>query len=95
MKLLHYLLSLTVYSVSGFVPSQQSAIQNRLTLAVSSSSCDDDMINIGDTRRDFVTQTLATALTAATASTSGMGIFTPSPANAVRGADKVNSMLKA
>jgi hypothetical protein len=95
MKLSLFLLSLTALSVSSFVPSQPSAIQDVFTLTASPFSWDGHINDVADTRRDFVAKTVATALTAATASIAGLGVLAPSPANAVKGADKVNLMLKA
>lgn len=46
-----------------------------------------------DSRRDFMSKSLTTVATAATAA--GMGVLAPLPANAVKGADKVNAQLKA
>jgi hypothetical protein len=58
---------------------------------------DSTALNVGkegnDSRRDFMSKSLATAVTAAT--TGGMGVLAPQPANAVKGADKVNAQLKA
>ena len=83
MKLSLYVLSLAVCSVGAFAPTQNSAksLASRLQAASDEGAA--------DTRREFMTKTVATGLAA------GMGVLAPSPANAVKGTDKVNSMLKA
>lgn len=84
-------MALTVPFAAGFATSNYR-IRSSTNLASASSYAD----GVGDAgRRDFMAKIVATSLTAASASTAGLGVLAPSPANAVKGADKVNSMLRA
>jgi hypothetical protein len=84
MKFSLCILSLLACSVAGFAPSHSGTKMLTVLQATSEDGA-------ADTRRNFMTKSVATASTLA----AGMGVLAPSPANAVKGADKVNSMLKA
>jgi hypothetical protein len=73
---------LSAHSAFGFMLSQQQSTASPLMMTGTPAD--------GDSRRDFMTKTVATALTIA-----GSGVLAPNPAHAVKGADKVNAMLKA
>ena len=83
MKLSLCILSLAAaFSVDAFAPSL-SASKSVTSLEATSEDA------AADSRRDFMVNTVASTLAA------GMGVLAPSPANAVKGTDKVNNMLKA
>lgn len=90
--------------VDAFVPSgpeyysRKKALTttttSRLLLSSDDDDCDDGKGGPGDSRRDFMAKTIATASSAALGG--GVGVLVPPlPAHAVRGADKVNARLKA
>jgi hypothetical protein len=71
-------------AVVGFTAPTRTAALKADTTAIQAEA--------GDSRRDFMSKSLATVATSVTA---GMGVLAPLPANAVKGADKVNAQLKA
>jgi hypothetical protein len=77
-------------AVSGFTQLQQSK-----SMIVRSTALEASSSHHGDSRRNFFSKTLATAVTSAAAATGGIGVLAPLPAHAVKGADKVNAQLKA
>ena len=76
--------------VSGFALSNTPSTTTSTQIAASSNSNDE-----GDSRREFLTQTLATGFTYSAAALASTGVLAPLPANAASAQDKVNAKLKA
>ena len=86
-------------AVSGFAPSvaSNSATTTQIFSAPASNNNnnnvgDDDE---GDSRRQFLSQALATGFTFSAAALATTGVLAPLPANAASAESKVNAKLKA
>ena len=75
--------------VHGFAPSRVNSAASATRVAASSSD------NEGDSRRQFLSQTLATGFTYSAAALASTGVLAPLPANAASAQDKVNARLKS
>ncbi|OEU06990.1 hypothetical protein FRACYDRAFT_252622 [Fragilariopsis cylindrus CCMP1102] len=78
-------------SVDGFTTAPSSSSKATTTLRASSNN---DVDNEGDdSRRQFMSKSVATAFT--TMGVAGSGVLAPLPANAASGADKINARLRS
>mmetsp|Transcript_7145 Transcript_7145/g.14609 ORF Transcript_7145/g.14609 Transcript_7145/m.14609 type:complete len:302 (-) Transcript_7145:227-1132(-) len=80
---------MTSTDVHGFAPSRVNSAASATRVAASSSD------NEGDSRRQFLSQTLATGFTYSAAALASTGVLAPLPANAANAQDKVNARLKS
>jgi hypothetical protein len=74
--------------VSGFAPASKSSAST--TTQISAAANDE-----GDSRRQFLSQALATGFTYSAAALATTGVLAPLPANAASAESKVNARLKA
>ena len=84
-------------AVSGFAPSSVASSKSTTTTqtqtqisATSANNNDDE----GDSRRQFLSQALATGFTFSAAALATTGVLAPLPANAASAESKINARLK-
>lgn len=81
--------------VSGFALSSKTAATTSTQIAAASNNNNNNHVDEGDSRREFLTRTLATGFTYSAAALASTGVLAPLPANAASAADKINTKLKA
>lgn len=93
-------LALTATSLSGVngfalsnAPSSAMTTSTSTSTRMAAASGDEE--EGGDSRRQFLAQTLATGFTYSAAALASTGVLAPLPANAASAQDKVNTKLKA
>lgn len=78
--------------VSGFALSKTASTRSVATTTQIAAASNNDE---GDSRREFLTQTLATGFSYSAAALASTGVLAPLPANAASQQEKVNARLKA
>jgi len=82
-------------AVSGFTPTSiTTTTPSNTQVQASPNNNDETETNDSDSRRQFMSKTLATVASYSVASTAGLGVLAPLPANAAA-ADKVNARLRS